>query len=362
MPWLRVGDNMATHPTIGKLLASTNFDHAVKNECIGVLTQLAATSGAHLTDGLINTGSMAQVAPGREREVLSHFVEAEIAKEIYENDKLVAVQLILDDEDFFHIKSKEEYEQDNARKRDYRKPGLWAQVRMRDGDACRWCGKSVSWSVKSGYRKATIDSLNGHKDSTPETLVVACGQCNSARGGGAEYSLLAPPERPIYGKHTVDFVKKDKWCQDNGIEIELTNPQLAIDFDTAKTADTLRSASAAHSETTGASPAESESVEMPEWVEATSERMNEIWSKTADTLRSGQPPAHSETTGASDEPKLTPENSHGEEVADTPRSASAAHSEVTGAQPNHEVDQEQTPPKTADTLRSGQPPAHSETT
>ncbi|MEY8577229.1 hypothetical protein AALI21_02835 [Corynebacteriaceae bacterium 6-324] len=353
---------MATHPVIGKLLASTNFNHAVKNEAIGVLTQLAAISGAHLTDGLINTGSLAQVAPGRERQILSHFVEAEIAQEIWENEKLVAVQLVLDDEEFFHIKSKEEYEQDNARKRDYRKPGLWAQVRMRDGDACRWCGKSVSWSVKSGYRKATIDSLNGHKNSTPETLVVACGQCNSARGGGAEYSLLEPPERPIYGKHTVEFVKKDKWCQDNNIEIQLTNPTLQLDLEPAKTADTPRSASAAHSEPTGASTADPEPVEMPEWVEASSERMDELWSETADTVRSGGMPAHSQPTGALNDSSASPEHHHDEEVADTPRSASAAHSEPTGAQPTHEGDQVQTSPQTADTVRNGHAPAHSQAT
>lgn len=333
MPWLRVGDNMATHPFIGALLASANFDHQVKNECIGVLTQLAATSGAHLTDGVINTGSLAQVAPGREREILNHFVEAGIAKEIFEDEKLIGAELVLDDEEFFHIKMKYEVEQDRARKRDYRKPGLWAQVRMRDGDACRWCGKSVSWTNRTGYRQATIDSLNGHKDSTVDTLVVACGPCNSARGGGAEMELLAAPENPIYGKHTVQFVNNDAWCKDNGIEIHVTNSTTPLELELIKTADTPRSGGEpAHSEVTGASDVRSNSVEVPEWVEASSEQMEKLWSKTADTLRSGDKPAHSKATGASDDHSSSPANHHAEEVADTPRSGHAqAHSKATGA-------------------------------
>lgn len=230
MAWLRIGDNITTHPLMSKLLAATGLQHAQKNEAFGVLVQLAAVSAGHLTDAIVEFGLLAQIAPGREREVLDTLVKAGLAYEDKVDGRPV-IRLVLDDEEFIHARRREEVEQDRRRAKDKRTPGLYAQVRVRDGDRCRWCAKSVSWTSRSGWRAATYDSLNNHKDSTVDTLVVACSPCNSRRGGGAELTLLDPPtpEQVIYGKQTVDFVNKDKWCQDHGIHIELTQPTLPIE-------------------------------------------------------------------------------------------------------------------------------------
>ena len=230
MAWLRIGDNATTHPLMSKLLVATKLDHQEKNEAFGILVQLAAVSAGHLTDSIVEYGLLAQVAPGREREVLEVFKRAGVAVEDTVDERKV-IRLVLDDEEFIHARRREEVELDRRRARDKRTPGLLAQVRVRDGDSCRWCGKSVSWTNRSGYRAATYDSLNDHKDSTVDSLVVACKACNSKRGNGETLKLLdpPPPERIIYGQQTVEFVNEDKWCKDHKLRIELTQPALPIE-------------------------------------------------------------------------------------------------------------------------------------
>ena len=230
MAWLRIGDNATTHPLMSQLLAATDLKHHEKNETFGVLVQLAAVSAGHLTDAIVEYGLLAQIAPGRERHVLETLKRAGLAREDEVEERKV-IRLVLDDEEFIHARRREEVELDRRRARDKRTPGLYAQVRVRDGDSCRWCGKSVSWTNRSGYRAATYDSLNSHRDSTVDSLVIACKTCNSRRGDGVELSLLNPPtpERLVYGQKTVDFVNNDAWCQDHGIRIELTQPTLPLE-------------------------------------------------------------------------------------------------------------------------------------
>lgn len=239
MAWLRIGDNATTHPLMSKLLMATDFKHPQKNEAFGVLVQLAAVSAGHLTDSVVELGLLAQIAPGRERDVLDTLKRAGLATE-EEHDGERIIRLVLDDEEFIHARRREEVQQDRNRAKDKRTPGLLAQVRVRDGDRCRWCSKSVSWTNRSGYRAATYDSLTNHKDSSVDTLVVACKSCNSKRGAGETLTLLDPPtpEEMIYGIQTVEFVNTDPWCQDHGITITQTQPQLPID--TATQAATTR--------------------------------------------------------------------------------------------------------------------------
>lgn len=235
MAWLRIGDNAATHPLMSRLLTATDYKHPQKNEAFGALVQLAAVSAGHLTDAVVEMGLLAQIAPGRERAILDTLKRAGLAT-VDEADGSIVIRLVLDDEEFIHARRKEEVEIDRRRAKDKRTPGLLAQVRVRDGDRCRWagCGRSVSWTNRSGHRAATYDSLNSHMDSTADTLVIACKSCNDRRSNGVELTLLDPPtpEEIVYGKQTVEFVNTDQWCQDHGIHIELTQPTLPLDTDT----------------------------------------------------------------------------------------------------------------------------------
>ena len=357
MPWLRIGDNVSTHPNMSKLLASTKLDHAQKNEAFGVLVQMAAVSAAHLTNGIIELGLLAQIAPGRERLVLELLKKTGVATEEELNGRTV-ISLQLDDEEFLHIRRKEEIEQDRNRAKDKRTPGLLAQVRVRDGDSCRWCGKSVSWKNRSGYRAATYDSLTHHKDSSVDSLVVSCKSCNSKRGNGEELNLIPAPERPIYGQQTVDFVNSDTWCRDNGIYINLTEPMLPIK-EAKKAADTNRSAhDGARWETGAPEPADND--EEPEWVNASPERMAEIMAGAADTNRSAHDGARWETGAPADHDthrdQPTPET-----AADTNRSAHDGARWETRALSKDNDCEHQAPKKAADTNRSAHDGARWET-
>ncbi|WCV10692.1 HNH endonuclease [Corynebacterium silvaticum] len=205
MAWSRFGDNIATHPLMARLLTSCDFDHQLKNEAFGLLVQLTSASAAHLTDYIVEYGHMAQVAPGREKVIIEVLSSAGLLFREKDADGRKVLRIV-DDVEFLHNRSKEEVEIDRRRAADKRNPELIPAVRHRDGDQCRWCGRTVNWKDRKSWRAATIDSLNAHKESTVETLVVACKKCNSKRGAGEELELLPAPEKGKAYYHATQLI------------------------------------------------------------------------------------------------------------------------------------------------------------
>lgn len=120
--------------------------------------------------------------------------------------------LIVDDEDnFVHMRLKEEVDWERQRKRDNSKPDLIVPVRLRDGDACRYCAAVVNWGARRGGRAGTYHHRN-RPARGPEDLVVACKSCNSKLGiptsGPEKLDIMAPPENPFYGPDTVALLAK----------------------------------------------------------------------------------------------------------------------------------------------------------
>ncbi|CAB0581084.1 hypothetical protein CIP107578_00113 [Corynebacterium diphtheriae] len=228
MAWSRVGDNIATHPLMSRLLTSCEFDHSLKNEAFGALVQLTTVSAAHLTDYIIEYGLMAQIAPGREKQLIDVLVDAGMLfRDEVDGRKVLR---IVDDNELLHNRSRDEVEIDRRRAADKRNPALIPAVRYRDGDQCRWCGKTVDWRDRKSWRAATIDSLNEHRESTVDTLVVACKSCNSKRGAGEELQLLPTPtrEKVHYTDHTIDWINRSEWAQHEGIHLEPRQTHLDI--------------------------------------------------------------------------------------------------------------------------------------
>ncbi|CAB0674200.1 HNH endonuclease [Corynebacterium diphtheriae] len=228
MAWSRVGDNIATHPLMSRLLTSCEFNHALKNEAFGALVQLTTVSAAHLTDYIVEYGLMAQVAPGREKQLIDVLVDAGMLFRDEEDGRKVL--RIVDDNELLHNRSRDEVEIDRRRSADKRNPELIPAVRYRDGDQCRWCGRTVDWRDRKGGRAATIDSLNEHRNSTVDTLVVACKTCNSKRGAGEELRLMPIPtrEKVYYTDHTIDWINRSEWAQHEGIHLEPRQTRLDI--------------------------------------------------------------------------------------------------------------------------------------
>ncbi|MHD0233621.1 HNH endonuclease [Corynebacterium diphtheriae] len=228
MAWSRVGDNIATHPLMSRLLTSCEFNHALKNEAFGALVQLTTVSAAHLTDYIVEYGLMAQVAPGREKQLIDVLVDAGMLFRDEEDGRKVL--RIVDDNELLHNRSRDEVEIDRRRSADKRNPELIPAVRYRDGDQCRWCGRTVDWRDRKGGRAATIDSLNEHRNSTVDTLVVACKTCNSKRRAGEELRLMPIPtrEKVYYTDHTIDWINRSEWAQHEGIHLEPRQTRLDI--------------------------------------------------------------------------------------------------------------------------------------
>ena len=69
------------------------------------------------------------------------------------------------------------------RKRElYDDGALTRAVRARDGDACRYCGKTVRWEDRKGPDGGTYDHIDPDGPNNPDNLVVACRSCNGRKG------------------------------------------------------------------------------------------------------------------------------------------------------------------------------------
>jgi hypothetical protein len=84
-----------------------------------------------------------------------------------------------------------------------RQVGPTRTARLRDGDQCRYCGKSVSWTDRVSARGGTYD----HPDPADrDTFVVACFGCNREKGQRtlAQWGkqLLPVPDVALIGPHT----------------------------------------------------------------------------------------------------------------------------------------------------------------
>jgi len=79
----------------------------------------------------------------------------------------------------------ERREGDARRKRSMREAyenGTIYAVRQRDGDTCRYCGKTVNWNDRRGADGGTYDHVIPDGPATVENLVVCCRACNSKKG------------------------------------------------------------------------------------------------------------------------------------------------------------------------------------
>ena len=229
MAWLRVGDNINTHPLMSRLVEACEYDHALKNEALGLFIAMATSSAAHLTDYVVEPGLVGVLAPGREKLLLDVLRGAALVESFKDEEEGRWLYRLTNDSEFVHMRSRAEVEIDRDRSRDRRNPELTIPVRVRDGDECRWCGRTVKFADHKSRRGGTIDSLNSHKESTIETLVVACRGCNSDRKDGKPgFKLLAEPVVPHYEPSTIDFINNHEWSIANGIHIEKAQSELDL--------------------------------------------------------------------------------------------------------------------------------------
>lgn len=114
-------------------------------------------------------------------EVLDHYWS-----EIVEETARLKSQLV----------TSEEKEWAANKQRAARDPNLAPAVRERDGDVCRYCGVTVTWTDRKSSAAATYSHITpGIPATTPDDLVVSCKNCDKLRE--RNYRMGKHLERPL---------------------------------------------------------------------------------------------------------------------------------------------------------------------
>lgn len=196
MAWLRVEDTAHSHPAV--LAAGRGGDERQVNEALGWLSRCGSWAAEHLTDGFVPEDLARQYA-GSPENYTRLFTAARRAKQIVKARAHPVYgtgwQIQAGEDAVLHIRTREEVELDRARRGTTRLQDARNQVRLRDGDQCRYCAAWVDFRIKKGKHRGTYD----HPDPADrDTFVVCCGDCNSRKGKRtpveADMPLLPAPD------------------------------------------------------------------------------------------------------------------------------------------------------------------------
>lgn len=187
-------------------------DERSVNEVFGFVMRLFLQAAQQGSDYRVSWGTAMVLSP-RYEALLALAAKAGLLSVGVEDDRKV-VRLVADEE-FMHLRTREQIAWENQRKADTSDLTLVLPVRVRDGDACRYCGKVVSFGMRNGNRAGTYDHLiPGQRARSIDEMVVACKGCNSGRrdeegGRGSRYPLLPPPaeNQRYYSTATLTWFK-----------------------------------------------------------------------------------------------------------------------------------------------------------
>ena len=236
MAWQRSGDTGATYPKLTATRGDKKADGRTINEIAGFLWRLSMQSGAHLTDYILDIGTVEMIGGLRTTELLRLAVKYGLLTKV-KTPNGTGYKLI-EDPDFIHLRSRAEVEWERQQRADTRDAALVVPVRLRDGDNCRWCGFGVVWPGTKTARSGEYDHLVPGAAGSVATMFVACRRCNRGRSGNVEdwdssHELRPAPTRPRYSRATAKFLT------DNGYPVEATGdderPAPALGADTAPT-------------------------------------------------------------------------------------------------------------------------------
>ena len=223
MPWLKVSDTAAQHRIVWRALEIPGASMQSMWSLFGQVLALAVEAAAFKTDYVVERGSILKFTgtpDAAQKFIADAMFCGYLTGEVPLDDGRIAYRLV-EDEDLFHMRLREEIDWENRRRNDTRNGALIVPIRARDGDACRWCGNVVYWGNQKGGRGATYDHLNpGVPAETPEDMVVACRSCNSSRKDNAGWAvdLLPAPSRPYFS------AKSAAWLTENGVPTKASAP------------------------------------------------------------------------------------------------------------------------------------------
>ena len=223
MPWLKVSDTAAQHRIVWRALEIPGASMQSMWSLFGQVLALAVEAAAFKTDYVVERGSILKFTgspDAADKFIADAMFCGYLTDQVPLEDGRIAYRLV-DDEDLFHMRLREEIDWENRRRNDTRNGALIVPIRARDGDACRWCGNVVYWGNQKGGRGATYDHLRpGVPAETPEDMVVACRSCNSSRKDNAGWAvdLLPAPKTPYFSAKTA------AWLTENGVPTKASAP------------------------------------------------------------------------------------------------------------------------------------------
>ena len=223
MPWLKVSDTAAQHRIVWRALEIPGASMQSMWSLFGQVLALAVEAAAFKTNYIIERGSVLKFTgtpEAADKFIADAMFCGYLTDKVPLDDGRIAYKLV-EDEDLFHMRLREEIDWENRRRNDTRKTSLIVPIRARDGDACRWCGHVVWWGDRKGGRGATYDHLNpGVPAETPEDMVVACRSCNSSRKDNAGWAvdLLPAPSAPYFSARSA------AWLTENGVPTKASAP------------------------------------------------------------------------------------------------------------------------------------------
>ena len=263
MAWLKTGDTAAMDERVLDIAELETAEPWSVNEVYGFVSRMFIQAAQQGSDYRVSMGTAMALSP-RYELLLLQASQTGLLELVVEDGRRM-IRLVADG-DFHHLRTREEIDWENARKADVADLSLVLPVRVRDGDACRYCGEVVNWSDRKGGRGGTYDHLKpGHRAESADDLVVACRSCNGGRrDAGAQrakrYPQLTPPKENVryYSKNTL------AWFTENGTiftELGLTIPKRQRGAKDrrpgAQTRNDARPAQGPAPETEGAGPAAS---------------------------------------------------------------------------------------------------------
>lgn len=213
MAWLKAGDTAAMDERVLGVAELADADERSVNEVFGFVMRLFLQAAQQGADYQVSMGTAMVLSP-RYQALIEQAARAGLLS-LGEADGRKVIQLVADAE-FMHMRTREEIAWENERKADTSTLSLVIPVRLRDGDACRYCGKVVAFGMRKGNRAGTYDHLvPGQRAGSIHELVVACKGCNSGRGNGEgdrgpRHPLLPPPsdEQRYFSTATLAWLEK----------------------------------------------------------------------------------------------------------------------------------------------------------
>ncbi|ALV45818.1 hypothetical protein MB46_10335 [Arthrobacter alpinus] len=213
MSWLKQSDVSANHPITLRALEMEEADDRILNEVYGWVNRCATQSAAFDQDYIVTIGTARAMAGSFDRfEALraaaifcGYFTEVMIT---VEGEQRKALKLV-EEQDLFHMILKAEKDWTKQQQADNRNLAKTGPVRLRDGDACRYCGRSVTWGQdRKSVRKASIDHLVPGEEGQIDTMVVCCKECNGRRGADPDsvWTPLPAPVEPLIGDLTARWL------------------------------------------------------------------------------------------------------------------------------------------------------------